>query len=150
MDNENNDKEQRRGFPVEITEDIAEGVYANFALVGHFQTEFLLDFAKTIPGQQKAKIKSRVIMSPIQAKRQVCKRSTPVRIIHSVPAVNKNLPRRSFKQMNTAAGRGLKNPERDISRERNFLIIQGRPMDSLVSGCLLPYHRQEDIESGAQ
>ena len=69
MDNENNDKEQRRGFPVEITEDIAEGVYDNFALVGHSQTEFLLDFAKTIPGQQKAKIKSRVIMSPIQAKR---------------------------------------------------------------------------------
>ena len=69
MDNENNDKEQRRGFPVEITEDIAEGVYANFALVGHSQTEFLLDFAKTIPGQQKAKIKSHVIMSPIQAKR---------------------------------------------------------------------------------
>ena len=53
MDNENNDKEQRRGFPVEITEDIAEGVYANFALVGHSQTEFLLDFAKTIPGQAK-------------------------------------------------------------------------------------------------
>ena len=67
--NDNNDKDQRRGFPVEITEEIAEGVYANFALVGHSQAEFLLDFAKTIPGQQKAKIKSRVIMSPIQAKR---------------------------------------------------------------------------------
>ena len=59
-----------------------------------------------------------------RTKPEVCKRSTPVRIIHSVPAVNKNLPRRSFKQMNTAAGRGLKNPERDIRRERNFLIIQ--------------------------
>ncbi len=69
MDNDNKDKDQRRGFPVEITEDIAEGTYANFALIGHSQTEFLLDFAKTIPGQQKAKIKSRVIMSPIQAKR---------------------------------------------------------------------------------
>lgn len=69
MDNDNNNDKERRGFPVEITEEIAEGVYANFALVGHSQTEFLLDFAKTIPGQQKAKIKSRVIMSPIQAKR---------------------------------------------------------------------------------
>lgn len=69
MDNDNNNDKERRGFPVEITEEIAEGTYANFALIGHSQTEFLLDFAKTIPGQQKAKIKSRVIMSPIQAKR---------------------------------------------------------------------------------
>ena len=54
---------------IELTEDIAEGTYSNLAIITHSNSEFVFDFIRVMPGVPKAKVKSRVVMSPQHAKR---------------------------------------------------------------------------------
>jgi hypothetical protein len=54
---------------IELSEEVAEGVYANLAMVAHSNTEFVLDFIRLMPGVPKAKVKARVIITPEHAKR---------------------------------------------------------------------------------
>ena len=53
----------------ELTEEIAEGVYANLAMIAHSNSEFVIDFIRLMPGVPKAKVKSRVVITPEHAKR---------------------------------------------------------------------------------
>lgn len=53
---------------VELDGQVAEGVYSNFVIVTHSDSEFIFDFARLLPGNPKAKIHSRVIMTPKNAK----------------------------------------------------------------------------------
>ena len=54
---------------VELSEDIAEGIYANLAMIAHSNSEFIVDFIRLMPGVPKAKVKSRIILTPEHAKR---------------------------------------------------------------------------------
>lgn len=54
---------------IELNEELAEGVYSNLAIITHSQAEFVTDFIQMMPGMPKAKVRSRVIMSPQNAKR---------------------------------------------------------------------------------
>lgn len=54
---------------VELSEEIAEGVYANLAIITHSSSEFVMDFIRMMPGVPKAKVKSRIVMTPEHAKR---------------------------------------------------------------------------------
>lgn len=54
---------------IELSEELAEGVYSNLAIITHSQAEFVTDFIQMMPGMPKAKVRSRVIMSPQNAKR---------------------------------------------------------------------------------
>lgn len=54
---------------IELTEDVAEGTYSNLAIITHSNTEFVLDFIRVMPGVPKAKVKSRIILTPEHAKR---------------------------------------------------------------------------------
>ena len=54
---------------IELSEDIAEGVYANLAMIAHSNSEFVVDFIRLMPGVPKAKVKSRIILTPEHAKR---------------------------------------------------------------------------------
>lgn len=54
---------------IELTEDVAEGVYSNLAIITHSNAEFVIDFVRMMPGVPKAKVKSRVIITPQHAKR---------------------------------------------------------------------------------
>lgn len=54
---------------IELTEEIAEGVYANLAMIAHSNSEFVVDFIRMMPGVPKAKVKSRIILTPEHAKR---------------------------------------------------------------------------------
>ena len=54
---------------VELSEEIAEGVYANLAMIAHSNSEFILDFIRLMPGVPKAKVKARFILTPEHAKR---------------------------------------------------------------------------------
>ncbi len=54
---------------IELSEEIAEGVYANLVMIAHSNTEFVLDFIRLMPGVPKAKVKSRIILTPEHAKR---------------------------------------------------------------------------------
>ena len=63
---ENNNKKQ---LNIDIPEAVADGVYSNLAIISHSPTEFVIDFAQIVPALQKAKVRSRVIMTPQNAKR---------------------------------------------------------------------------------
>ena len=52
-----------------IAPDVAQGKYANLALIGHSQTEFVLDFASVMPAQKNATVVSRIVLAPEHAKR---------------------------------------------------------------------------------
>ncbi len=54
---------------IELSEEVAEGIYANLAMITHSNAEFIIDFIKMMPGVPKAKVKSRVILTPQHAKR---------------------------------------------------------------------------------
>lgn len=54
---------------IELTEEVAEGVYSNLAIITHSRSEFIIDFVKMLPGIPKAKVKSRIILTPQHAKR---------------------------------------------------------------------------------
>jgi len=64
-------KPQGNQLNIELPEDIAEGTYSNLAIISHSQTEFVLDFVRLLPNVPKAKVKSRVIMTPHHAKRLI-------------------------------------------------------------------------------
>lgn len=65
-DNKNN---QQQGLQIELTPDVAQGEYANFAIITHSSSDFVIDFARVLPGVPKAQVKSRVILAPEHAKR---------------------------------------------------------------------------------
>ncbi len=54
---------------IELSEEIADGIYSNLAIISHSTSEFVFDFIKVMPGMPKAKVKSRVLMTPEHAKR---------------------------------------------------------------------------------
>lgn len=54
---------------IELTDDIAEGIYSNLAVITHSNSEFIVDFVKMMPGVPKAKVKARIILTPQHAKR---------------------------------------------------------------------------------
>jgi len=54
---------------IELDEKIAEGTYSNLAIINHSVSEFIVDFINVMPGIPKAKVKSRIILTPEHAKR---------------------------------------------------------------------------------
>ncbi len=54
---------------IEISEEIAQGTYSNLTVISHSTSEFVLDFVRIMPGQPKAQVKSRIILTPENAKR---------------------------------------------------------------------------------
>ncbi len=62
-------QQQPNGINIEITEEVAEGTYANLAIITHSHAEFVIDFVNVMPGTPKSKVKSRIIFTPQHAKR---------------------------------------------------------------------------------
>jgi hypothetical protein len=54
---------------IELSEEIAEGLYSNLVMIAHSPEEFILDFIRVMPGVPKARVKSRIIVTPQHAKR---------------------------------------------------------------------------------
>src|SRR5699024_215117 len=63
-----NDKNKNQ-INIEIDDVTAEGTYANLAIINHSVSEFVVDFVSIMPGRPKAKVKSRIILTPQHAKR---------------------------------------------------------------------------------
>lgn len=61
--------EQPNQLNIEISEEVAEGTYANLAIITHSHAEFVIDFVNVMPGTPKSKVKSRIILTPQHAKR---------------------------------------------------------------------------------
>jgi hypothetical protein len=53
---------------MELGEKESEGIYANLALITHSPSEFIIDFARILPGVPKAKVHARIVMTPHHAK----------------------------------------------------------------------------------
>ena len=62
-------QDQQNQINIELSEEIAEGVYSNLAMIAHSNSEFVLDFIRLMPGVPKAKVKARVVITPEHAKR---------------------------------------------------------------------------------
>jgi hypothetical protein len=60
---------QQNQFNVELSEEMAEGTYANLAVISHSPTEFVVDYIRVMPNMPKAKVVSRIILTPEHAKR---------------------------------------------------------------------------------
>lgn len=54
---------------IELSDEIAEGIYSNLAIISHSNSEFVVDFIRMMPGVPKAKVKSRIVLTPQHAKR---------------------------------------------------------------------------------
>lgn len=65
MDNEKKGNQ----INIELSEEVAQGVYSNLALITHSSSEFILDFIRMMPGMPKANVQSRIILTPEHAKR---------------------------------------------------------------------------------
>lgn len=63
------DKNKQGQINIELDEKTAEGIYSNLAIINHSVSEFVVDFISIMPGTPKAKVKSRIILTPQHAKR---------------------------------------------------------------------------------
>ena len=68
MDN-NEKKVQQNQLELELPQDVAQGEYVNFAIITHSSSDFVIDFARVLPGVPKSQVKSRVILAHEHAKR---------------------------------------------------------------------------------
>tara|TARA_B100001063_G_scaffold63909_1_gene57922 strand:- start:11993 stop:12301 length:309 start_codon:yes stop_codon:yes gene_type:complete len=63
------DNKENKNLNIQLDDSIAHGIYSNLVVVNHSPTEFVLDFINVMPGVPKAKVRSRVILSPEHTKK---------------------------------------------------------------------------------
>jgi hypothetical protein len=63
------DEKKNQKLNIDLDAEVAEGIYSNLAIITHSHAEFIIDFVKMLPGIPKAKVKSRIILTPEHAKR---------------------------------------------------------------------------------
>lgn len=61
--------EEKQQLDIELNHEVAQGTYANLAIISHSTSEFIVDFVRIMPGIPKAEVKSRIILTPEHAKR---------------------------------------------------------------------------------
>lgn len=66
MNDQTNNQNQ---INIELSDDVSSGIYSNLAVITHSNSEFVVDFIQLMPGVPKAKVKSRIILTPQHAKR---------------------------------------------------------------------------------
>ena len=64
-----NEQNNQHKLEFELSPEVAQGQYANLAIIAHSASEFIFDFAAMLPGLQKAKVKSRIVTTPEHAKK---------------------------------------------------------------------------------
>ena len=62
-------EEKNHPFDIELNHEVAQGTYANLAIISHSTSEFIVDFIRMMPGLPKAEVKSRIILTAEHAKR---------------------------------------------------------------------------------
>ena len=68
-ENKNKQSQPQNQINIELSEEIAEGIYSNLAMIAHSNSEFVIDFIRLMPGVPKAKVKARIVITPEHAKR---------------------------------------------------------------------------------
>lgn len=85
---------------IELKEDIAEGIYSNLAIIVHSGSEFVIDFVRVLPGVPKANVKSRIMMTPDNAKRLMSALKDNIAKYESVHGIIKNTGNQHIIPMN--------------------------------------------------
>ena len=62
-------QEENNQLNIEISDEVAEGIYSNLAIISHSNTEFIVDFVRMMPNVPQARVKARIILTPEHAKR---------------------------------------------------------------------------------
>jgi hypothetical protein len=93
---EENKNPQQNQIDIELSEEIAEGIYSNLAIITHSQSEFVIDFIKMMPGVPKAKVKSRIVLTPQHAKRLVKALNDNIQRFEQVNGKIKDIEQNSF------------------------------------------------------
>ena len=62
-------EQEQNNIQIELNDEIAQGIYSNLAIIAHSSSEFVVDFVRLMPGLPKAKVHSRIILTPEHAKR---------------------------------------------------------------------------------
>lgn len=60
---------QEQKIDINLSEEVAQGIYSNLAIITHSDNEFILDFVAMLPGLPKGNVRSRIILTPQNAKR---------------------------------------------------------------------------------
>jgi len=81
---------QNNQINIELTEDVAEGIYSNLAIITHSNAEFVVDFVRVMPGVPKAKVKARILLTPEHAKRLMAALADNIAKYESVHGTIKN------------------------------------------------------------
>ncbi|UNY98935.1 DUF3467 domain-containing protein [Zhouia spongiae] len=63
------DKNKQGQINIELDDNVAQGIYSNLAIINHSVSEFVVDFISVMPGVPKAKVRSRIVLTPQHAKR---------------------------------------------------------------------------------
>jgi hypothetical protein len=85
------DQKNNNQLEIELTEEIAQGIYSNLAIITHSSSEFVVDFVRVMPGIPKANVKTRVILTPEHAKRLLIALQDNIQKFESVNGSIKNL-----------------------------------------------------------
>jgi hypothetical protein len=86
---DNTQKQQQ--LNIELSEEIAQGVYSNLAVITHSSSEFVVDFVRIMPGIPKANVKSRIILTPEHAKRLLLALQDNIKKYEAVNGTIKNV-----------------------------------------------------------
>ena len=60
---------KNKHLEIDLSHEVAQGTYANLTIIAHSSSEFIIDFVRFMPGVPKAEVKSRIILTPENAKR---------------------------------------------------------------------------------
>ena len=85
------DKKQKQQLNIELSAEIAQGIYSNLAVITHSNSEFVIDFIRIMPGIPKANVKSRVILTPEHAKRLLLALQDNIKKFEAVHGPIKNI-----------------------------------------------------------
>ena len=69
--NQSNENKKGNQINIELPEEVAEGQYSNLSIITHSTSEFIIDFVQLMPGVPKGKVKSRIVMTPENAKKLI-------------------------------------------------------------------------------
>ncbi len=89
--------EKKSNVNIELSEEIAQGKYSNLAVINHSQSEFVVDFINIMPGMPKARVQSRIILTPQHAKRLYAALAENLRKFESLHgSIDENQPQVPF------------------------------------------------------
>ena len=61
-------EQKKQELKIELSPEVAAGHYSNCTIISHGPEEFFLDFVTMAPNMPQAKVQSRIIMTPENAK----------------------------------------------------------------------------------